>query len=56
MQAGRRFAAHLANARNRLRPLASKPGTMRALRKTATAAGPTRDQMQLTDQREMTPL
>jgi hypothetical protein len=25
MQAGRRFAAHLANARNRLRPLATKP-------------------------------
>jgi integrase len=24
MQAGRRFAAHLANARNRLRPLATK--------------------------------
>ena len=26
MQAGRRFAAHLANARNRLRPLATRSG------------------------------
>ena len=42
MQAGRRFAAHLSNARSRLRPLATKSGTMRA--ETATAAAPNRDQ------------
>jgi integrase/recombinase XerD len=30
MQAGRRFAAHLANARNRLRPLATQSGVIRA--------------------------
>ena len=39
MQAGRRFAAHLANARNKLRPLATKSGiapgvTRRCLRQT----------------------
>jgi integrase/recombinase XerD len=44
IQAGRRFAAHLANARNRLRPLANKSSTMQALRETATAAKPNRDQ------------
>src|SRR5262249_22876666 len=43
VQAGRRFAAHLANARNRLRPLATKSRTIRALRETVTAA-PKRDQ------------
>jgi integrase len=42
MQAGRRFAAHLTNARNRLRPLATKSGTLRA--ETVTAAIPNRDQ------------
>jgi integrase/recombinase XerD len=44
MQAGRRFAAHLANARNRLRPLATRSSTMRSLRQTVTAAEPKRDQ------------
>jgi hypothetical protein len=44
MKAGRRFAAHLANARNRLRPLANKSGTVQALRETATVAKPNRDQ------------
>jgi integrase/recombinase XerD len=43
VEASRRFAAHLANARNRLRPLA-KSSTMQALRETATAAKPNRDQ------------
>jgi integrase/recombinase XerD len=42
MQAARRFAAHLSNARNRLRPLATKSGTMRA--ESVTAAGPNREQ------------
>jgi hypothetical protein len=37
-QAGRRFAAHLANARNRLRLLATKSSTMRP--ETVTAAEP----------------
>jgi integrase/recombinase XerD len=41
-QAGRRFAAHLANVRNRLRPLATKSGTLRA--ETVPAARPNRDQ------------
>src|SRR5205814_200810 len=44
MQAGRRFAAHLSNARNRLRPLATKSRTMRPFRETVTEAGPSRDQ------------
>ena len=44
MQAGRRFAAHLANARNRLRPLATGSGTMPALRETVTAAVSSRNQ------------
>ena len=42
VEAGRRFAAHLTNARNRLRPLATKSGTLRP--QTVTAAGPTRNQ------------
>jgi hypothetical protein len=42
MQAGRRFGAHLANARNRLRPLETKSGTMRS--ETVAAAGPNRHQ------------
>jgi integrase/recombinase XerD len=50
MQAGRRFAAHLDNARNRLRPLAPKSRCMRALPETVTAADPKRDQMQLNDE------
>jgi len=44
MQAGRRFAAHLANARNKLRPLAPTSRRMRALPETVTAADPKRDQ------------
>jgi integrase/recombinase XerD len=44
MQAGRRFAAHLANVRNRLRPLATRSSTMRSLRQTVTAAEPNVDQ------------
>jgi integrase/recombinase XerD len=44
MQAGRRFAAHLANVKNRLRPLAPKSRSMRALPETVTAADPKRDQ------------
>jgi hypothetical protein len=41
-QARRRFAAHLGNARNRLRPLANKSGSMRA--ETVIVARPNRDQ------------
>jgi hypothetical protein len=44
VEASRRFAAHLENARNRLRPLANKSTTLQALRETATAAKPNRDQ------------
>jgi len=39
VQAGRRFAAHLDNVRNRLRPLATRSSTMRSLPRTMTAAG-----------------
>jgi integrase/recombinase XerD len=44
MQAGRRFAAHLDNTRNRLRPLATKSSTRRSLGQTVTAAETKRDQ------------
>ena len=40
MQAGRRFAAHVTNARNRLRPLPTKSSTRRSLGQTVTAAEP----------------
>jgi hypothetical protein len=43
MQAGQRFNAHLANARNRLRPLAPKSSTMHAGHKTVARAGSNRD-------------
>ena len=52
VQAGRRFAAHLANARNRLRPLATQSGIMRA--ETVTRRRRIEIKMQLTDQHEMT--
>jgi integrase len=42
MQAGRRFAAHLSNARNKLRLLATQSSPMRP--DTVTAAAPKRDQ------------
>jgi integrase len=44
MQAGRRFAAHLANARDRLRPTATKASMRRALPETKSAPGRNRDQ------------
>ena len=46
VQAGRRFAAHLANARNRLRPLALNPTRQLA---DIEPAATERDQKQLTD-------
>ena len=53
MQAGRRFAAHLANARNRLRPLATKSSIMRADTVDRDGAE-SRSKCKLTDQHEMT--
>ena len=44
MQAGRRFAAHLAEARDRFRPIATKARMRRALPETSIALGQNRNE------------
>jgi integrase/recombinase XerD len=50
VEAGQRFAAHLAKARKRLRLFAGKPGTVQASSETVPAARPSRDKLAV-DQR-----